>query len=218
LFNWDACYVHLHRPQDRTIVPVLTMDTVRGRRQRVPIAREVLTPSALMQSVLKHGARLINRTGGADVDVELVRFGDRERPSASLMFVPIRSGKTLVGILSLQSYQPQAYAQQDLDTLQILADHCGDALRRIEVTEALQRAEAKYRSIFENATEGIFQTSPEGRYLSANPAQARLLGYDNPEQLMDGVTNIEKQTYVIPKQRHELITLMDTKERVVGFE
>jgi PAS domain-containing protein len=88
-----------------------------------------------------------------------------------------------VGLLSIQSYTPQAYAERDLQLLQILADHCGDALRRIEVAEALRAAEAKYRGIFENATEGIFQTTPEGRYLSANPAQARMLGYDSPANL-----------------------------------
>ena len=49
-----------------------------------------------------------------------------------------------------------------------------------ETIEALRRAEQKYRSIFENATEGIFQTTAEGKYLSANPALARMYGYDSP--------------------------------------
>ena len=66
--------------------------------------------------------------------------------------------------------------------LQTLADLCGDALERIKVAEALREAEAKYRGIFENATEGIFQTTPEGRYLSANPALARMFGYDHPKR------------------------------------
>ncbi len=50
--------------------------------------------------------------------------------------------------------------------------------------EALKAAEAKYRSIFENATEGIFQTAPDGRYLSANPALARMYGYDSPAEMI----------------------------------
>ena len=53
-----------------------------------------------------------------------------------------------------------------------------------ETIEALRRAEQKYRSIFENATEGIFQTTPEGMYLSANPALARMYGYDSPGELL----------------------------------
>ena len=54
------------------------------------------------------------------------------------------------------------------------------------VEEALRQAEEKYRNIYENAIEGIFQTSPEGRFISANPALARILGYDSPEDLIEG--------------------------------
>lgn len=68
----------------------------------------------------------------------------------------------------------------------------------------LKQAEAKYRSMFENATEGIFQTTQEGRYLSANPALARILGYDSPQELMDSMTNIARQVYVEPRRREEL--------------
>ena len=91
---------------------------------------------------------------------------------------------TVIGILSVQSYTPRAYAQEDLRLLQTLADHCGDALQRIKMADSLREAEAKYRSIVENATEGIFQTTPEGRFRSANPALARMLGYQTPEELM----------------------------------
>ena len=218
LFNWDACYVHLLQPNNTTIIPILTMDTLEGKRQRVQPSRPVLDPTPLMRSVLKDGARLINRIKDSPPKVELIRFGNLERPSASLMFVPIYSERTPIGILSLQSYTPLAYAEPDLQLLQILADHCGDALRRIEVAEALRVAEAKYRSIVENATEGIFQSSPEGRYLSANLAQARMLGYETPEALMASVTNIAQQTYVQPEQRLELKRLLETHGHVQGFE
>lgn len=218
LFGWDACYMHLVSPDRRRIIPILTMDTIEGQRKPVQPSRAVLEPSALMQSVFKDGSRLINRTQDTKPRVELVRFGDLQRPSASLMYVPIRSNRQVVGVLSIQSYTPNTYAERDLQLLQILADHCGDALRRIEISQALQAAEAKYRGIVEHATEGIFQTTPEGRYLSANPAQARMLGYDSPEELLAGVTDIEKQTYVMPQKRQELMNLMDTEGLVRGFE
>jgi len=220
LFNWDACYVHLLSSSSPEIIPLLTMDTVDGQRQHVSPSRPRLDPSALMRSVLKEGARLIHRQADKPPPIPLIRFGDLQRPSASLMYVPIHSGATgaAVGIISLQSYRPQEYSERDLELLQILANHCGDALRRIEVTEALREAEAKYRGIFENATEGIFQTTPEGRYLSANPAQARMLGYETPEALIATVTNIEKQTYVVPEQRRELRHLLETQGVVQGFE
>jgi PAS domain S-box-containing protein len=218
LFNWEACYVHLLSPDLATISEILTVDTIAGRRERLEPCEPKLKPGPFMHAILKEGPRLINRAGEEQARLNLQRFGDAERPSASLMFVPIYSGDTAVGVISLQSYTPHAYSGRDLHLLQILANHCGDALRRIEVTEALRVAEAKYRGIFEKATEGIFQTTPEGRYLSANPAQARMLGFETPEALMASVTDIEKQTYVVPEQRQELKRWLETQGQVQGFE
>jgi GAF domain-containing protein len=58
-----------------------------------------------------------------------------------MMYVPIHHGSKSIGILSIQSYTPQAYKQEDLETLQALADHCGGALARIHATMDLQRLE-----------------------------------------------------------------------------
>src|SRR5271163_451424 len=87
-----------------------------------------------------------------------------------------------------------------------------------ETIEALRRAEQKYRSIFENATEGIFQTTPEGRYLSANPALARMFGYASAEELMAHITDIERQTYVSADKRNEFKRLIESQREVRGFE
>ncbi len=64
-----------------------------------------------------------------------------------------------------------------------------DHLERLvaERTDALKTSEEKYRSIFENSVEGIFQTTPDGRFISVNPAFARMHGYGSPEEMMDGV-------------------------------
>jgi diguanylate cyclase (GGDEF)-like protein/PAS domain S-box-containing protein len=71
-----------------------------------------------------------------------------------------------------------------------------DITERKKTEAALSQAEEKYRRIFEEAVIGIFQTTPEGRLLSANPALARLLGYDSPAELIAGVTDIGCQVYV----------------------
>jgi PAS domain S-box-containing protein len=84
--------------------------------------------------------------------------------------------------------------------------------------EALKKAEEKYRSIFENAFEGIFQTTPDGRFLSANPALAHNLGYDSPEELMATLTDMRTQLYVDPHRRDEFVALMKQSDRVAGFE
>lgn len=83
---------------------------------------------------------------------------------------------------------------------------------------AVLRSQAKYRSIFENATEGIFQTSPNGSYLSANHALANLYGYTSPEELMTQLTIIEYQLYVDPDRRTEFLAIMQQQGSVSGFE
>ena len=57
-------------------------------------------------------------------------------------------------------------------------------------------AEEKYRGIFENAVEGIFQSTPDGRFRAVNPAMARMLGYGSPQEMLDQITDIERQLYV----------------------
>lgn len=89
---------------------------------------------------------------------------------------------------------------------------------RQQVEKALRQAESKYRSIFENATEGIFQTSKAGRYLSVNPALAQIYGYDSPEELMNTVTDVGQQIYVQPKRRDELIVYLQKFGQIVGAE
>jgi PAS domain S-box-containing protein len=144
LFGWDACYVHLYSSERNLILPVLTIDTIEGQKVDVPESTFTLDPSSLMLRVMRDGPRLINRQPEAargKSPVPLVRFGDTTRPSASMIYVPIRHGPKTIGILSIQSYTPQAYRQQDLETLQALADHCGGALARIHAAMNLQRLE-----------------------------------------------------------------------------
>ena len=91
--------------------------------------------------------------------------------------------------------------------------------RKYEKTiEALRRAEQKYRSIFENATEGIFQTTPGGHYLSANPALAQMYGYDSPEELLAVLTDVSRQLYVQPDRRAEFTLAMQQNGKVLEFE
>jgi PAS domain S-box-containing protein len=87
----------------------------------------------------------------------------------------------------------------------------------LDITDRRQ-AEAKYRSIFENAIEGIFQRTPDWRYLSANPAMARILGYDSPQELIDHLTEIGDQFYVNPEQAKQLIELLHQNDSIIGFE
>jgi len=93
-----------------------------------------------------------------------------------------------------------------------------DITRRKQAEQALKEAEAKYRGIFENAVEGIFQTTPNGRFISANFALARLLGFDSPEELIAARTDIAQKYYVDPKSREDFKRLLDENGSVLDFE
>jgi len=84
--------------------------------------------------------------------------------------------------------------------------------------EGLRKSEEKYRSIVVNALEGLFQSSLEGRFLSANPALAHILGYDSPEALIAGVTDIRQQFYVNPSDRDTLLATISNHRKAFGFE
>ena len=85
------------------------------------------------------------------------------------------------------------------------------------VEKALKESEEKYRNIFENAMEGIFQTTPDGFYISVNPALAGMYGYDSPEELMNSITSIGEQQYVNPEERIRFKRFLEEKGRVEGF-
>src|ERR687898_1602636 len=91
-------------------------------------------------------------------------------------------------------------------------------LRDADVRRERRQAEEKYRSIFENAVEGIFQSTVDGRFLTANPAMARMLGYESPEELLGAISNIRDQLYVEPERREEFYQLALQDGFVSGFE
>jgi len=93
-----------------------------------------------------------------------------------------------------------------------------------EITErqrgekALGVAEQKYHSIVENAVEGIYQSTPEGRFLSVNPALARMYGYASPDELLHSIESIGKQIYVDPHYRDRFVRHLQQHGTVQGFE
>jgi PAS domain S-box-containing protein len=86
-----------------------------------------------------------------------------------------------------------------------------DITKRKEASEALARAEEKYRDIFENAVEGIYRSVPAGRYVEANPAFARIFGYDSPEELKTAVNDIGRQLYTDPEVRKECVRIVEER-------
>ena len=93
-----------------------------------------------------------------------------------------------------------------------------DNTERKTAEKQLREAEEKYRSIFDNALEGIFQSTPDGVFISANPAFARMLGFASPEELIRERNDIKQQSYAEPAKRQEFKRLLEKNGAVNDFE
>jgi PAS domain S-box-containing protein len=121
------------------------------------------------------------------------------------------------------------FEMADLDPIAHRPDELGQLARgfqqvanliaeRKQAEESLRLAEENYRSIFENAVEGIFQSSPEGHFINVNPALAKIYGYDSPSEMIESITNISEQLYVDAEQRAEFIAAIERYGTVKDFE
>src|SRR5687767_7993196 len=104
------------------------------------------------------------------------------------------------------------------DNLKRLGPAILRALEEKELLAARRQTEPKYQSIFENSMDGVFQSTPEGRYLSLNPAMARLYGYASPKEMIESIRNIATQIYVEPEKRSLFVSLLESQDSVENFE
>ena len=123
--------------------------------------------------------------------------------------------KILEETITDRTYEIQQKNIAQAKTLRLLKKEVHE---RKEISDRLRESEEKYRDIFENCVEGITQTTPDGRFISLNPAMARILKYDSVEEIRSAITNMSKQLYVKSEQREKLLKILDEKGQVSGFE
>lgn len=88
----------------------------------------------------------------------------------------------------------------------------------MDTVEQLREAEARYRGMFENAVEGIYQSTPDGRYLTVNTALARMYGYERAEEVLNNVSDIQSQIYVDPAMRERFKETIESAGVVHSLE
>jgi len=166
------------------------------------------------------------------------RFSDRRlvRDPRGIRFyaaVPLVSPEgCAVGVLSVWDYEAGDLLPSQSESLEALGRmvmgqlDLGRRQRQLEeleahhaqVEEALREAEAKYRGIVENTVLGIYQTTQEGRYISANPMLAKIYGYASPDELMNAVGDIKVQIYTDPTARDRFVAALQRTELITNFE
>lgn len=185
LFSWDCGTLDLYNSETDRITSVAAMDTFDGKLLPVePTSTEIPSPRA--RSVLVGGAQLILRKEHEGADKTATMFGDKSRPSKSLMLVPIRMGTKTVGILSTQSYRVNAYTKSDLDLLQLFADHVAAALNRISAEEKRCEAEdrlAEQAALLELTPDAVMVRSLDDHIIFWNKGAERLYGWTREEVL-----------------------------------
>jgi PAS domain S-box-containing protein len=133
--------------------------------------------------------------------------------------MPMLSGGELVGVLNVNvTSSRRALTLGQVKALTILVSIVAPVLESSWLYTQMRDAEERYRSIFENAMEGIFQSTPDGRHLTVNPAYARMFGYDSPEEITRDVSDIAHQLYVNPEDRLRFKEMLDREGRVDDFE
>ncbi len=141
--------------------------------------------------------------------IDRARFGDL--PAVQELDIIARDGRTLTLDVSMKLLIRNG---RPIGALGIARD----VTARKAAEQALRQAERKYRTIFENSVEGIYQSSLEGRLISCNPAMARIFGYASPEEFMVDVTDPNTQVYVDPGRRAEFVKLVQENGVISEFE
>ena len=138
----------------------------------------------------------------------------------SAISIPMQVANKLVGTININALdRPRPFTLGQMKALTILASTAAAALESASLYKQVQHAEQNYRSIFENAIEGVFRGTPDGqKFLSVNPAMAQMFGYDSPAEMVKAVVDITQQLGVKPERRDEALRRLSEQGELKNFE
>ncbi|MBF0551314.1 MAG: response regulator [Deltaproteobacteria bacterium] len=193
--------------------------------KNLPLEDTVELSPAIVHYAARTNDRLVLDNAAAEGLFTQDPYVQKHQPR-SILCLPILQHGELFGVLYLENNQvTAAFTPDRVEVLTILSSQAAISLQNARLYENLtaemaerQKAEEKYRDIFDNATEGIFQTTLDGRVLIANPAALRILGYDSEEETPIGLINVTRDFYVDPARRAEVLELLKSRDVVKDFE
>jgi len=137
----------------------------------------------------------------------------------SIIIVPMVYNISLMGFLGFESIrEKKMWPESIVSLLKIVGETFVNALVRKRTEDSLRESEGHFRNIFDYAVEGIFQSTLDDQYKSVNPAFARTLGYESPEEVLGTIHDISRQLFVDPQSYHTLKTLLKHQGFIEGFE
>ncbi len=187
-------------------------------RPPVSVQAQRQIPSSIVDFVDRTQKIVVIDDAGNGARFESDPYIKSMRPK-SVLCVPILHQSVLTGVIYLENNLISGVFTPDcLEVINLLASQIAISIENARLYDGLKMAEKKYRGIFENAVEGIYQTSPEGRFIDANPAMAQMFGLGSSAELMENITDIEHQLYVDPEKRNEFREMVRNHQTVSGFE
>ncbi|MEO7598964.1 MAG: PAS domain S-box protein [Opitutus sp.] len=147
------------------------------------------------------------------------RYHPLDRAAAQRLGAPLMLGGRAIGVIALQDYaDPSSFDDDDLRLLNFVAEQIAVAVQRRQADDALKVAEARYRGIFENALEGLYVSSPSGKFVSVNRMLAQMIGYASPAELLTDINDIGRQIYVETGRRAQFFALIQSADELTDFE
>lgn len=151
--------------------------------------------------------------------LDLIRQARKMKlPTAIVLIGEQENTQNVVAILKAGATDFVVRQSDYLQRLPSILQHASAQTLLEKQNTALRESEARYRNIFENAAEGIFQSSMDGRFLSVNPAMAGMYGYDSPEDMIASVTNISRQIYANSEAREQFRNELLSRGHIQKFE
>ena len=129
------------------------------------------------------------------------RYVESSPETKSELCSPIKFGNELIGVVNVESSKYNAFNEEDKNLLEIFASMMAAAIKNVEYKKKLMESERKYKSIFENAVEGIYRINGNGRIVEVNPSLEKLFGYSEEELKKMDLSNLYKN----PKDREKFM-------------
>ena len=194
----------------------LYVAAVRGEKRERLLGERIPLQESISSWVARERTPLI--LNGEVPDERFVALWPRS-DIRSAVSVPMQVANKLVGVINLNmTNRLRPFTLGQMKALTILAGTAAAALESASLYTQVQEAEKKYRSIFENAVEGIFQSTADRRFLTVNPSLARILGYESPEEVIDAFGDVSQKLWVRPELAAEVTRTLEDVGVVEGFE